>query len=162
MHCLRVLAGFKGSSILPYSLGFTSQAPREDTAMTIELDGFTSQYIETALWSSHDESNEQGGDPFNKNYTWEDIHKDTLAKMAKDCEAFQKANRDDIATWDSESIDEQEEQAAHDFWLTRNGHGAGFGDGDWGEDEADRLSASAESYGEFSLYLGDDGMIHGS
>lgn len=149
-------------SIPSYPLGSTSQAAHEDTAMTIELDAFTTQYIETALWSSNDESTEQGGEPFDANYDRDDIHPETLAKMIEDCRAFQESNCDDIATWDSFSFNEQSEQAAHDFWLTRNRHGAGFWDGDWDENEADRLSASADSFGEFNLYIGDDGMIHGS
>jgi hypothetical protein len=45
------------------------------------------------------------------------------------------------------------QQAGHDFWLTRNGHGAGFWDrhgldGPVGE----ALRASAKAFGEVSLY----------
>lgn len=51
-------------------------------------------------------------------------------------------------------------QAGHDFWLTRNGYGAGFWDGDWPEPYADRLDKGAKCYGEFQTYLGDDGLIY--
>jgi hypothetical protein len=50
-------------------------------------------------------------------------------------------------------------RAGHDFWLTRNGHGAGFWDrglGDLGE----RLSKAAKVYGEVYLYPGDDGKVY--
>jgi hypothetical protein len=50
--------------------------------------------------------------------------------------------------------------AGHDFWLTRNGHGAGFWDGDWSDNYATILSKGAETYGHFQTYLGDDGQIH--
>ena len=46
-------------------------------------------------------------------------------------------------------------QAGHDFWLTRNGHGAGFWDGDWSENYADLLSKGAEAYGKVDVF--DDG-----
>ena len=47
------------------------------------------------------------------------------------------------------------------FWLNRNGHGAGFWDGDWPKHGAE-LDKAAHSYGEFDLYVGDDGEIDGS
>lgn len=51
------------------------------------------------------------------------------------------------------------EQIGHDFWLTRNGHGAGFWDRDNGE-LGDKLSAIAHSFGECYAYQGDDNLIH--
>lgn len=51
-------------------------------------------------------------------------------------------------------------QAAHDFWFTRNGHGAGFGDGDWPEPLAKVLADRARAFGPCELYVGDDGLIH--
>ena len=47
------------------------------------------------------------------------------------------------------------QQAGHDFWLTRNGHGAGFWDGDWPEPYADMLTKGSKSYGEIDVYLSD-------
>ena len=49
---------------------------------------------------------------------------------------------------------------AHDWTLTRNRHGAGFWDGDWAEPWGQRLTDLAHSFGEISLYLGDDGLIY--
>jgi len=37
------------------------------------------------------------------------------------------------------------EQTGHDFWLSRNGHGAGFFDGDY--KEGDALQRAARSFG---------------
>jgi hypothetical protein len=48
----------------------------------------------------------------------------------------------------------------HDFYLTRSGHGTGFWDRDYGP-VGDELTEMAVSYGSFSLYLGDDGYLHG-
>jgi len=146
----------------------------EDRNMTTS-DSFTDAYVKTALWSSTDDD----GEPLDSNHSVEDIAPETLALMVADCEDFRKSFGALLAN--------DPERAAHDFWLTRNGHGAGFWDGDWSQpypanqivgepDEAyefrsggtgyktvgDFLAAMSKPYGEFTLYVGDDGMIHGS
>jgi hypothetical protein len=120
-----------------------------------KLDTFTRQYIETALWSTNDESTPSGGEPFDANYGIDDIHPDTLAKMVADCAGFQDSFGELFT--DSEELS----QAGHDFWLTRNRHGAGFDDGDWPEDIGERLAEASRKFGGQNLYIGDDGMIHG-
>jgi hypothetical protein len=113
------------------------------------MDKFTEAYVECALWSTNDESDPQGGDPLDKNYSVEDINPDTLAWMEADCKRFQEENATDIVG--------REEQAGHDFWLSRNHHGAGFFDGKWGA-VGDILQERAEAYGEVCLYV-EDGKI---
>ena len=47
------------------------------------------------------------------------------------------------------------EQVGHDFWLTRNGHGAGFWDRPEiydGKENAETLSNSARSFGERNVF----------
>lgn len=117
-----------------------------------DCDTFTRQYIVTALWAETDESTEQGGEPFDKNYGPDDIAPEALAKMAADCAAFQTAHWDDISS--------DVERAGHDFWLTRNGHGAGFWDGDWPIDVGKRLTLAAHDFGECHLFKGEDGQIY--
>lgn len=52
--------------------------------------------------------------------------------------------------------------AAHDFILTRNGHGTGFWDsGRWVSPWDKRLTDLAHSFGELNCYVGDDGLIYG-
>ncbi len=121
----------------------TRQAPR--------MDAFTRQYFETALWSSTDESDDQGGEPLDKNYGVGDIADETRWQMIADCADFQKRFG---------HLYDDSEQAGHDFWLSRNGHGTGFFDRD--TEHADELQTAAKSYGEFDLYVGDDGEIHGT
>lgn len=122
---------------------------------------FVAGYIECALWSSSDESDESGGEPLDSNYTWEDIHPDTLDKMKRECAKFLKANRhlisDDVCKYKGCPV---MEFAGHDFWLTRNGHGCGFWDGDWDESVESELTRSANKFGTADLYIGDDGKIH--
>lgn len=54
-------------------------------------------------------------------------------------------------------------QVGHDFWLTRNGHGAGFWDDPeyyGGPENADILTKIAGDMGEVTAYVGDDGMLY--
>ena len=49
--------------------------------------------------------------------------------------------------------------AAHDFILTRNGHGAGFWDGDWSELIATKLTELCKKFGEIQIYLSDENLL---
>lgn len=118
------------------------------------LDDFLNAYIECALWSSTDNADDSGGAPLDDNFDETDIAPETLRQMQADCRDFLEANAADLATIDAG-------QAGHDFWLTRNGHGAGFWDRGLGE-LGERLSKASDAYGSFDLYVGDDGQIHGS
>ena len=122
--------------------------------MLRNLDSFTRAYIEAALWSSNDESNDRGGEPLDRNYGPEDIESKALAKMIADCKKFQKQNASDIGGDAS--------LAGHDFWLSRNSHGSGFFDNDetFGADEAERLQEAASDFGGFNLYV-HRGRIYG-
>lgn len=107
-------------------------------------------YLTAALWSSLDDN----GNPLDDNYGVEDIHPDTLKSLEEELEDF-------VNLLNAEEVDHSEwteEQLAHDFWLTRNGHGAGFWDR--GLESGDILSNWAKIYGSCDLYVGDDGMIH--
>lgn len=53
-----------------------------------------------------------------------------------------------------------QEQAGHDFWMTRNGHGVGFWDGDWSEPAGSRLDEITKAFPQVDLYRGDDGRIY--
>lgn len=116
------------------------------------MDKFTTAYIEAALWSSTDNSDESGGRPLDFNYGVEDIAPETIASILDDCKAFQEAHANDIG--------DNLEQAGHDFWLTRNHHGAGFWDGDWPDDVGERLTEASHAFGNVDLYVGDDGLIY--
>jgi hypothetical protein len=48
---------------------------------------------------------------------------------------------------------------AYHFWLTRQGHGAGFWDGDYG-DIGDQLTDVADLSGTVTYVAGEDGKIH--
>lgn len=98
------------------------------------------------LWSSTDDNDE----PLDRNYSARDIEPEALERIVADCAKFQAEN--DI----SEGTNKR---AGHDFWLTRNGHGAGFWDSDWPE-TGDMLTAASKAFGECSPYVGDDGQVY--
>jgi hypothetical protein len=125
------------------------------------LDAFTRQYLETALWSTNDESTDQGGEPMDKNYSIHDFDKRAIEQAIRDCRLFRAYNTKDIA--DAEAYGKSETDIAHDFWLTRNRHGVGFWETpDYPKELGKRLTASAHQFGEVNLYVGDDGKIHDS
>ena len=124
----------------------------------IELDSFTRAYVEAALWSSVDEK----GDPLDDHFGPDDIEADTLDKMATDCKEFQRENADWLsqAKYPNKQTHTDLEMAGHDFWLTRNSHGAGYWDGDLPDFLGGFLTEAAKAHGEFNLYVAD-GKVHG-
>ena len=132
----------------------------------MDLDQFTRGYIEAALWSSTDNAIEEGGDshpdsnggwPLDANYSIDDIDDRTLKIMIADCRLFRESNAELLASVMGrlgryETSRYTEARAGHDFWLTRNGHGAGFWDRGLGE-PGDRLTDACKTFGEFNLYV---------
>lgn len=109
---------------------------------------FFDHYVETALWSSTDNSNDSGGDPLDDNYSSSDVTKDALKKMRKDCDNFVNLAYGLMAATGGD-----DGQHGHDFWLTRNGHGAGFWDRGYKDRMGDELSEIAKSFGSQDLYV---------
>lgn len=113
---------------------------------------FLNGYISCAIWSSNDENEI----PLDENYDVSDIDEDTLMEMREECVDFYNANKEELKKTGCDDMS----QHGHDFWLTRNGHGAGFWDR--GYRNGTKLSDAAKVYGSFDLYVGDDGMVYGS
>jgi len=119
---------------------------------------FFSAYVRTALWSSTDESTPSGGYPLDKKYGPADITRQTMMKMRQDAARFWRENVSKIMSADMRN---PVSKAGHDFWLTRNGHGAGFWDGDWQPQSlGDELTRASKKFGEYNLYV-SRGRIHG-
>jgi len=115
-----------------------------------KIDKFTAAYIECALWCGVFDGDDGDAD---YSRTLEDLSPDTLASMVEDCADFQNSAHELL-----ERSGQDCEQSGHDFWLTRNHHGAGFWDRGLG-DIGDRLTEAAKNYGSCELYLGDDGKV---
>lgn len=127
-----------------FEMPFGSPIARADF---MDLDAFTQGYIEALYWT---EAEELGAAVFG------DLTSEALAAITADCKAFQASHADDLGAYaDHRSM----EHAGHDFWLTRNRHGAGFWDRGLGP-LGDRLADAAHTWGEVYAYVGDDGLVH--
>lgn len=134
--------------------------PTAPTSAT-ELDDFTKHYLIAALWSSHDDEND--GIPLDQDYDLSDIALSTLQEAWRDCLKFQMEQRAELAAayeqYDELGLSSHPDAgsaqacAGHDFWLTRNCHGAGFWDR--GLDNGQALTDAAHAYGEVHLYVQD-------
>jgi hypothetical protein len=117
-----------------------------------------SAYVECALWSSYNDD----GEPLDSLYGVEDIAPESLASMREDVESFlaDESHAGALHYWATELGDEQ---IGHDFWLTRNGHGAGFWDRfatGFGYQCGRVLTDDTKPYGSSDLYVGDDGKVY--
>lgn len=126
------------------------------TGERVALDSFTYAYLECALWSSTDDA----GEPIDDTYAFADLAYATVERAIDDCNLFQDANSEDIAQAPDGSNFNGIERAGHDFWLTRNHHGAGFWDGDYPKETGERLTVASHAFGELTLYVGDDGSLY--
>ena len=122
-------------------------------------------YVEAALWSSMDGSTPAGGEPLDTNYGAGDLAPELAEQMRRDCDRFQSEHAADLAQYYEELPRSHAEfpaeaYAGHDFWLSRNGHGAGFFDREVNRELRDRLQAAARGFGEVDLYVGDDDKIY--
>ena len=122
---------------------------KENAMNSSDIQDFINGYMECAVWSSTDDN----GEPLDKKGF--SLTNKAKAAMKKDCKAFLKRAKPFL-------VDENRrftlrdfslfELAGHDFWLTRNGHGAGFWDGDWEDSAGVSLTEIAKSFGECNLY----------
>jgi hypothetical protein len=166
-------------------------------------DEFTAGYIEAIFFAECDHGAETGReylakaeDPdgngtegsFPASASAGDLSAAALATIKADCEAFQTKAAGMLA--EAAARGYSAARAGLDFWLTRNGHGAGFWDreelepqgAEWGatripldrwtpairatrerlkaESLGQRLSKAAQGFGEVYLSFGGDGRIH--
>jgi hypothetical protein len=137
-----------------FILNETGKAP----ASYYDLDDFSKSYIE-ALFFTNGDTGDDDEDSLN-DLGVEALTPESVSNIAKDCAAFNELAGDLL----SEAYDAgySIEQAGHDFWFTRQGHGTGFWDrkalqeGELGE----RLSKIAKGFGVAYCYIGDDSRIH--
>ena len=112
-------------------------------------------YLECALWSISDDDGY-----LDENHNIGDIHRDTRRALLADLQRIIAAADKLTPDWrDYWSV----EQFGHDFWLTRNGHGAGFWDqySDGRGDEIGEILTRLSGFlGEVDLYIGDHGYIY--
>lgn len=108
------------------------------------MDEFTRAYLTCALWAEN----------LDAEYEIGEISAESLVEQTEICRQFQEANRADLDAA-SEIDGYSTEKAGHDFWLTRNRHGAGFWDRGLGK-VGRKLTDAAHAWGE--AYVDCDGL----
>lgn len=107
-------------------------------------------YLTCALWSSTDLDSDT---PLDRDYGLEDVSEESVTQAESDLHQFAAKAGTLLDGLDMT-------QVAHDLWLTRNGHGEGFWDGDYEESIGEALTQIAHDMGEVYVYVGDDGKLH--
>lgn len=101
-------------------------------------------YLETALWAD--------GSELGTDHSVSDFSASAVELANKDWDSFKQKAGELLSGLDLT-------QVAHDFWLTRSGHGAGFWDGDYDKELGEKLTKIAEGYPSLNVYLSDDGKL---
>jgi hypothetical protein len=105
-----------------------------------DLDEFTRGYLECAEWCGIDEE-ERKAFELSVSPKWGNL---TLQRAIQDCDDFRSAAG---GLLNSTQYPYGDSYAGHDFWLTRNRHGAGFWDRGLGK-VGETLTELAHPYGE--------------
>lgn len=123
-----------------------------------DLDAFVSGYSDASLFTSTNSKHE--GDPENESEMLDDsgyaFSDETLAYFRDECSRFMKENAEVLQEVISASY--SIERAGHDFWLTRNRHGAGYWDRGLGA-AGEKLTEAARRYGEDTLWVDEQDLI---
>lgn len=134
----------------------------------MSLKTFTDAYMKCILFAETgcphgdcERCREYGGPPLVENFGPEDFSDEALKRIEADCAKFYA----DMAAAAPAMLvkdywRDDDAQAGHDFWLTRNGHGAGFWDGDWPEKQGEALTKLSREFGSLDVYVGDDGKLY--
>jgi hypothetical protein len=125
------------------------------------LQDFIDAYLDCMFWAeqAYDESGEILG-PMEDFASPDDLSPEGLKEIEQDCTCFFDKNR---YLWQDSASDEQ---TGHDFYLTRNGHGAGFWDRPevYGKENAGMLTDACRPYGTQGLMWCGEGHpveVHG-
>ena len=124
--------------------------------MTAPYDAFYEGVVEAMLYAETDDR----GQPLDAHYTEADLSDLARCTLLNECSRFLSAARSHSPSPLPEGTDLQ--QAGHDFWFTRQGHGTGFWDKEhvYGEAEAALLCTMSKCFGECWPGVGDDGKIY--
>lgn len=124
------------------------------------MDDMTRAYLEAAIWTGQDNDSNSLD---HAGYTVDDVAPASLSKAMADCAEFlrkvSEADRNAYTSAMARPTWSGLAHMGHDFWLTRNGHGAGFWDRELGA-LGDRLTALAKTFGQTDIYLGDDELLY--
>lgn len=114
---------------------FHEAPPRSDDRLQ-HVHNDARSYLETALWSSTGEDENGDETPLDDQHNTYDFTDEAVERAQHAVEKF-KSKLSPLAR---DFVEYAPLHLGHDLWLTRNGHGSGFGDGDWEREERAHLS----------------------
>ena len=121
-----------------------------DTVDGFDVKEVLDNYMVAALWSSDDMTT---GEEMSSEFSIHDIDPASGESMRLDVVKFLTENKEML-----KKSGLSDEQIGHDFWLTRNGHGAGFWDRGLDKEVGDALSDAARAFKDCNLYS-EDGKV---
>lgn len=116
-------------------------------------------YVECGLWLALNGETMEPDDSADAS----DLTPDAESRVREDVTSFILGNAGDCLAYCRPGrghgrISDAAGHLGHDFYLTRNGHGAGFWDRGLG-DLGDRLTGASEPYGEQTFVVGANGEV---
>ncbi len=138
-----------------------------------EFQQFFGGYMECVEFTETPIEPEEGSDEDPIDEVVESMDNNNIAKALADAASF-FASQYDLLSLAAEQVNYTWEHAGHDLWVTRNGHGVGFWDGDLqveldpalyptatpGTDLGDELTKWAKVESGVDIYAGDDGAVY--
>ena len=126
----------------------------EQSPIEHDVDEILTSYFEAALWTDEDRLAEEVGDDKAKSFTIFDFSDETKAKAKEEIEQFMQKAGQYLTNVTDDMI-------GHDFWLTRNHHGAGFWDRkEIGYEIGDKISEICHEFRELMVVVGDDEKLY--
>ena len=116
-----------------------------------DFDTFFNQFLVTALWSSNDDA----GQPLDNRFTPSDFTPRALEILRAHALSFWSRMYYYI---EHETTNRTAGDAGHDFWLTSQGHGSGFWDGDWPV-YGDMLTDLSKCYPTIDITITEDNRL---
>ena len=115
-----------------------------------DLSEFTKAYVDALFFTENEETREKD---------FSDFTPDAITKIVTDCAIFELTNTNLLNKAYALKDDYTVASAGHDFWLTRNGHGAGFWDRGLNY-TGEKLTDSCQAFPECNVFVGDDGSLY--
>jgi hypothetical protein len=122
----------------------------------VALVDFVRGYLACALWLVGDDVAAEAGRGL-YDFRLADLAPEAVAEAVADCAAFAADHAADLAA--AADLGRDFDSLGHDFFLSRNGHGAGFFDRG-PEAVWRRLQSAARVWGSSDLYLGRGGRLY--
>lgn len=110
-----------------------------------DLHPFVVGYVTSMFWTEQPEEDCKPGE-FTNNYDvsegWDTFSEEEQKRIVETCSSFAHKMAPFLVAY-------PDERAGHDFWLTRNGHGCGFLDEDFGSrEDCEALHEESRKWGE--------------